>query len=588
MPGAAPEIDTIIMDLSSGYGSAESVAALTDGMLGVRMILLRTLIDTLDADAPETAATAGIHEAYRTLADLQLTHQDTVATMLCYPHTGPWLTHVLGRTTAEPGDCEVPLWADCGYLGWLAAAACITCLPEGTMRLVIRNGVIMLPTLGLAQLTAEGYNGPCELRWTATGTLSFTWAEGSIDIDSPADESHPQWLPLRRIHAADGEPHVWLDDLDPFRHLMPAQTPPPRLDAEQARIWQRDFADAWHLLRDNLRQYLPPMRSALRSLAPLSAKPVVASTSHTASHGVGCVYTTAPADRCQLALTLIHEIQHTKFNLLTDQVQLFDADPGCRFYAPWRDDPRPIFGLLHGIYAFFGVTDFWRVHRNSDCHGSQQAHTDFELWRAQVAVAVGQAQTSGLLTAEGHRFINALAQAMLPWQNEPIPPEAVHAAAEAMTAHRTFWRVRNLEPDPAWIADLATRWAANQPPSAEVAAVTHTDQRRIPNHHRQLPLAALLKTTSTAAPATRRLPGQLEGDRAYLAGYRSEAVALYTRELRTDPLRPQAWAGLALAVPKIFGADHTTILSERAEVAARLYRAVGPETDPLKLLRWLS
>ncbi|MFD9615542.1 hypothetical protein ACFWWS_39925, partial [Streptomyces sp. NPDC059083] len=194
---------------------------------------------------------------------------------------------------------------------------------------------------------------------------------------------------------------------------------------------------------------------------------------------------------------------------------------------------------------------------------------------------------SGLLTAQGHRFADALADAMRPWAEEALPPAAKHATAEAMTAHRTFWRVRNLAPDPAWIADLASRWAAGRPPSAEVPAVTYLDQRSIPEHHRRLPLAAHLKTTDrTAAPG--RLPGQPDGDRAYLAGYRSEALALYTRELRTDPLRPQVWAGLALTVPKIYGTRHSTILGLRPEVAAHLHRATGPDTDIPALLRWLS
>ncbi|MFE3261050.1 HEXXH motif domain-containing protein [Nocardia sp. NPDC059091] len=583
MPATAHDLGDIVMDLSSGYGSEDSVAALTGGMLDMRTILLRTLIGSLDA---ETADQAGIPAAYRTLAELQLEHPETVAALLCYPHTGPWLSHTLARI-ADPGDSEIPLWADCGYLGWLAAAAALSCRFEGAARLVVRNGVVMLPMLGLARLESPDYHGHCELRWSGTGTLTFTWEAGSVEITTVTGESHPNWSPLRWVRAADGETKVWLDDLDPFRQLAATSAEPPRLDTEQARHWQRDFADAWRLLRDTLENCVPAMRETLRSLVPLSAKPLVASTSHTAAEGPGCVYTTAPADGCQLALTLIHEIQHSKFNLLIDQVQLFDADPACRFYAPWRDDPRPILGLLHGIYAFFGVTDFWRVHRHSDCHGSQQAHADFELWRRQVSTAIAQAQTSGLLTAQGHRFTDALADAMRPWAEEALPPAAKHAAAEAMTAHRTFWRVRNLAPDPAWIADLAARWAAGRPPSAEVPAVTYLDQGSIPEHHRRLPLAPQLKTTDRAA-APGRLPGQPEGDSAYLAGYRSEALALYTRELRTDPLRPQVWAGLALIVPKIYGIRHSTILSLRPEVAAHLYDATGPDTDIPALLRWLA
>jgi hypothetical protein len=41
-------------------------------------------------------------------------------------------------------------------------------------------------------------------------------------------------------------------------------------------------------------------------------------------------------------------------------------DDGHRYYVPWRDDPRPISGLLQGAYAYLGVTGFWRTRRQPD------------------------------------------------------------------------------------------------------------------------------------------------------------------------------------------------------------------------------
>ncbi|MFE4455892.1 HEXXH motif domain-containing protein [Nocardia tengchongensis] len=584
MPDTGSGTADITTDLGSGHGSVAGIAQLTEGLVEMRMILLRTLISTVAADVAEVA---GLHEAYRTLSDLQPDHPDQISSLLCYPHTGPWLSRVLRRAAGQPDDAP-PLWADCAYLGWLAAAASITCRTAGTVRVLIRNGAVMLPTLGLARLDSAEYSGSCELSWTASGALYFTWSNGSIRVDSRTDQSHPAWLPLRWVRAADDEPRIWLDDLDPFRTLMPGQPAPPRLNDTQAQQWQRDFADAWQVLRSNLGQYVAPMRACLTTLTPLSAKPLVASASHTAFDGVGCVYTTAPVDPCQLALTLIHEIQHTKFALLTDQVEMFTPDPACRFYAPWRDDPRPIHGLLHGIYAFFGVTDFWRVHRHSECHGSLQAHADFELWRVQVAGAIAQAQESGLLSADGQRLLGSLTAAMTPWSGEDLPDVARHAATDAAIAHRTFWQVRNLEPDRVGIAELVARWDAGRPATDELPPASLIDQHQIPDHHRRLRLAAQLKTINPVAAEKLSDPHQPEGDRPYLAGYLTEAVALYSRELSSDPLRPQAWAGLSLAGQKMFGGTVFGILNERAEVVARLYEALCPDIEIVDLLRWMS
>lgn len=550
----------------------------------MRMIMLRTLMTTVDV---EVAEASGLHQAYQTLSDLQPDYPDLINSMLCYPHTGPWLSHVLRRIASEVSE-TLPLWADCAYLGWLAAAASITCLDEGIAQVVIRGGAIMLPTLGLARLDTSDYSGPCIISWTATGTVSFTWSGRSVHIASKTDDSHPEWQPLRWVRGADNESPVWLDDLDPFRALHDEQPTPPRLNVTQAHRWHRDFAEAWQLLDRELGPYLTSMRGSLISLTPLSLEPLVASTSHTDFNGVGCVYTTAPADPCQLALTLIHEIQHTKFALLTDQVELFTPDAAGRFYAPWRDDPRPILGLLHGIYAFAGVTDFWRVHRNAECHKSLQAHADFELWRVQVIAAITQLRDSGLLSNDGQRFLSALTEAMAPWSGEDIPAAARHAATESAVAHQTFWQVRNLEPDPFSIAYLVKRWDAGRPAPSALPTSTIIDEQRIPAHHRQLRLAAQLNTLDPAAARALADPQQPEGDKAYLSGYLTEAFALYSRELRADPLRPQAWAGLSVSGPKIFGSNVFEILHERAEVVARLYEAVGPDVEIMDLLRWLS
>ncbi|MFE2961006.1 HEXXH motif domain-containing protein [Nocardia tengchongensis] len=575
-------LDEAAADLSDGYGSPAAMDVLTEGLLGMRTMLMRTVVDTLLEVDPGSAARAGLAQAYRTLAELEGDHPETVARALCAPIVGQWAERVLQRVATESGDEDFPMWADCGYLGWLAAALSIRCRPVGAARVVIRGGQVMLPGLGLAHLADDDHCGIAEVRWNSTGALSFVWDDAVLDIESITSESVVAWRPLRSIRAGESEPEIWLDDIDPFRELSASYAAAPRLSSGQAQQWQQDLSGAWGLLGD----YVPALRHGLRSLAPLTVEPRFAASSHTAPGGVGCVYTTAPADACQLALTLIHEIQHTKFNLLIDQVELFTPDPECRFYAPWRDDPRPIRGLLHGIYAFFGVTDFWRVHRHSDCHGSMQAHADFARWRVQVSGALTEALGSGLLTAAGQRFFGNLESALTRWDGEDVPSAARIAADEAATLHRTFWQVRNLVPDPVGIADLAQCWSSGRPPFNPLPAAALADQRLVPASHRGLPLAARLASVEPVAAQT--ITGLREGDHAYLVGHLTEAVSHYSRELRADPLNPQAWAGLSLAGRKIYGSMAFQALDDRAEIVARLYERLGPDIDIPALVRWSS
>ena len=53
-------------------------------------------------------------------------------------------------------------------------------------------------------------------------------------------------------------------------------------------------------------------------------------------------------------MTLVHEFQHSKLSAMLDLVPLTDPDDHGRYFAPWRVDPRPLAGLLQGVYAFVG------------------------------------------------------------------------------------------------------------------------------------------------------------------------------------------------------------------------------------------
>ena len=86
-----------------------------------------------------------------------------------------------------------------------------------------------------------------------------------------------------------------------------------------------------------------------------------------------------PPDPETCACTLTHELQHVKLCAVLDIVRLTVPDDGRRrYYAPWRDDPRPVAGLLQGAYALVGVTEFWRRRRQLAA-GAAQLRADGEF-----------------------------------------------------------------------------------------------------------------------------------------------------------------------------------------------------------------
>jgi hypothetical protein len=56
--------------------------------------------------------------------------------------------------------------------------------------------------------------------------------------------------------------------------------------------------------------------------------------------------------------SIIHEAMHLKLTLLEKVLPLIEVGTTETFYSPWRDEARPIKGVLHGVYVFKSVYDF--------------------------------------------------------------------------------------------------------------------------------------------------------------------------------------------------------------------------------------
>ncbi len=123
---------------------------------------------------------------------------------------------------------------------------------------------------------------------------------------------------------------------------------------------------------------------------------------------------------------------------------LTKPDDGSRFYAPWRDDPRPVPGLLQGAYAYLGVTDFWRRQRHVET-GAAAVHAaaEFSRWCASALSVTRTLLDSGRLTRPGELFASAMARRLERWQDEEVSAQARALARERAERHLADWRERN-------------------------------------------------------------------------------------------------------------------------------------------------
>ncbi|MGE0192170.1 MAG: HEXXH motif-containing putative peptide modification protein [Planctomycetota bacterium] len=61
----------------------------------------------------------------------------------------------------------------------------------------------------------------------------------------------------------------------------------------------------------------------------------------------------------EMADIFIHEMHHNRLFALENVEPLLDPGDPWLGYSPWRDDPRPLRGLLHAVYVFLPVARYW-------------------------------------------------------------------------------------------------------------------------------------------------------------------------------------------------------------------------------------
>jgi uncharacterized protein len=233
----------------------------------------------------------------------------------------------------------------------------------------------------------------------------------------------------------EGAPRVLLEDLDDQRDTF--QLPPTdQLSDDEFAQWDAAFRSAWQLIKEQYGEYVGGLETGLRVIMPLKPSPDGNAASGTARQAFGALGLALPPEPEVLALLLIHEFQHVKMGAVLDLFDLYDESDTRLYYAPWREDPRPLEGLIQGIYAHVAVVDFWRGRAG---RGDAKAAIHFARWRAQTCEALEHLAASGSLTEPGARFASRLKRTMAPWLEIAVDAEALDEASRESDAHRSVF-----------------------------------------------------------------------------------------------------------------------------------------------------
>ncbi|MFB9682886.1 aKG-HExxH-type peptide beta-hydroxylase [Amycolatopsis plumensis] len=470
-----------------------------------------------------------------------------------------------------------PLWVHVGHVHCLAAAAAIRAGIRFEIQVPVWSGTVSLPTLGVAELgtgrqfsvaVARGHDGVVEL------------GDGNSWVRTADDDR--RWHPLRSAvsWAQDRCFPVRLDDADPYRGLYEPQLPH-RLTALEVESWRTALEQAWTLLVTHVPAVAETLPESLESIVPAPAVPFRLPSAST-GEAFGSAIISYSEDPAALAEALVHEVHHIRLGGLQHLTHLHEDDARERFYAPWRDDPRPIGGVIHGIYAFFGVTAFWRALARDEPE-NPRACFEFALWRTQTWRTLQAVSGDDVLTTAGRRFLRGIAAELAPWQDDPIAAEARKWANHAMADHYVGWRLRHLRPAPETVAELVGAWRAGRRWTGHIPA----DRQPTPVPDGTWPDARLdlirlrmrENGASTLSSDGSAVPGATPADIAFVGGRLQEAIDGYRAELVADPDNSAALAGLAVALSSWTTGPASRALMHHPELVRAVHRELRSDSD---------
>ncbi|ROP36536.1 HEXXH motif domain-containing protein [Saccharothrix texasensis] len=578
--------------LASARPDGDAVALLHRVERTRRLLALRLVLShARDHPAPGNPL-APVDEAWDLLVAAERTRPEEVAELLSRPQIGVWSAHVLRRLRNKVSD-TAPAWFHVGQLHLLAAAAGLSAELRFTMTIPLRDGIAVLPGRGVARV-------PETTGWSH-GTL-VSDASG-LTVKTGVGAAHPvEWQPIRILEGNVGStaPRIHLDDTGPYRGLAVPERPEPLSESSAAR-WNALFADTWAILERDHPHRARELSAGLSVITPRPAAYRFRPHSGSVGDGYGAAIISEPHDAVQLAVTMVHEYQHSKLNAIGHLVPLTHVDPTATCYAPWRDDARPVAGLFQGVNAFLAVAEFWhRQRERASGTDAALAHFEFALVRAQVTEALGALRRHPSLTERGRGFAARLADRLAALADATVPADLLSAAERFAADHRTAWRATHLRPVRSHVRECAARWSAGKPaPTAGPRGIVVADDDP-PRMDAKAILARVLLTDrvefdamrSDSTGHVRKISEDLtEADFALVAGDHRRAHALYSAELADGSNRPGAWSGFGLVVRELTPGPASRVLLERPHVVRALrddLAATGEAPDVERLAAWLG
>ena len=189
-----------------------------------------------------------------------------------------------------------------------------------------------------------------------------------------------------------------------------------RIEHEQQMEWRSCVEAALEIVEAHQPQAFRQFREIIQIVALQRGEAARRRSNLTHSDLPGAIVATAYGQPYYLGEILIHESHHSRLFCLEEKTPLLENEDlalgsAPRYYSPWQTDPRPIHGILHGVYVFIPVCRYWL----SVVEASSGAGPVFDVaadrlicGSKQLRVGLHQVRRHAQLTEFGRQVIDEL------------------------------------------------------------------------------------------------------------------------------------------------------------------------------------
>ena len=175
--------------------------------------------------------------------------------------------------------------------------------------------------------------------------------------------------------------------------------------------WLSTLEEAWFLIDSCSSLLASEIFIGVQSLVPVHSHAIDIHRSQTFREIPGLLILSWMSDTSVIVEALVHEYHHHKLNaLLNLDPIIVEGSPEAIYYSPWRDDPRPLSGILQGIYVFQAVLEFGHKILKTDIPILQEKRLKQRVYTAkqQLLTALKVLTTNAKFSLIGQALIEAI------------------------------------------------------------------------------------------------------------------------------------------------------------------------------------